>query len=107
MRREGVHTIISGSSATINNGAGTVFLDFASTAATFALTTPSTPSDQDLFSVVPGGTITTGAVVTLFTMTANSGQTIVGTALTSTALAIGTIPTYQYRSATSQWYRLQ
>ena len=107
MRREGVHIINSGSSATVNNGAGTVFLDFPSTSATFALTTASAPSDQDIFSVVPGGTITSGAVVTLFTMTANSGQTIVGAALTSIALAIGTVPTYQYRAATAQWYRLQ
>lgn len=107
MRREGVHILTSGSSATINNGAGTVIMDMASLAASFTLTMPSTPSDQDIVAILSGGTITSGTVVTLFTLSANSGQTILGTALSATALIVGTIPTYQWRNSTSQWYRLQ
>lgn len=107
MRREGIHIITSGSSATANNGAGTIFLDMASLAATFALTMPSTPADQDIVAILPGGTITTGTVVTLFTLSANSGQTILGLALSAVALAVGTVPMYQWRNATAQWYRLQ
>lgn len=106
MRREGIHTITSGTSATVSNGAGSVFMDLASLAATFTLTMPSTPSDQDIVAIIPGGTITSGTVVTLFTLSANSGQTIVGVALSAIALAVGTVPTYQWRKATNQWYRL-
>lgn len=106
MRREGIHIITSGTSATVNNGAGTVFMDMASLAATFTLTMPSAPSDQDIVAILSGGTITSGTVVTLFTLSANSGQTILGTALSATALVIGTIPTYQWRNSTAQWYRL-
>lgn len=105
-QREGIQVITSGTSATITNGVGTVFLDMASLAATYTLTAPSTPNDRDIIRIIPGGTITTGTVVTLFTFSANSGQTIVGVALTSVALAVGTIPTFQWRNSTSQWYRL-
>jgi hypothetical protein len=105
-RREGIQIVTSGTTATVSNGVGTFFLDLASLAATFALTMPSAPNDQDIVAILPGGTITTGTVVTLFTLSPNGGQTVVGSALTSTALAVGTIPTYQWRNATSQWYRL-
>lgn len=107
MRREGVHIITSGSSATANNGAGTILMDMASLAATFTLTMPSAPSDQDIVAILPGGTIASGTVVTLFTLSANSGQTILGLAISAAALAVGTVPMYQWRRATSQWYRLQ
>jgi hypothetical protein len=105
MQREGVHIVTSGTSATVNNGAGTVFMDMASLAATFTLTLPSSPSDQDVIKIIPGGTITSGAVVTALTLSPNSGQTILGAALTT--LAAGTIAAYQWRNSTSQWYRIQ
>jgi hypothetical protein len=107
MQREGVAIISSGSSATLGNGVGNVFLDFSTTSASFALTLAAAPADQDVVRIMPGGTLTTGVVITLFTLSANSGQTIVGTALTSTALAAGTVLAYQYRALTSQWYRIQ
>jgi hypothetical protein len=107
MQREGRHIITSGSSATINNGAGTVYLDFSSTAATFALTMPSTPSDQDIIEIIPGGTLTSGVVVTLFTLSANTGQSIIGTALSAVALNIGTALRYVYRASNSAFYRIQ
>ena len=106
-QREGVHIVTSGTTATINNGAGTFFLDLASLAATFALTMPSAPNDQDIVAILPGGTIASGTVVTLFTLTANSGQSIIGTALTSVALVVGTAPVYQFRKAIGVWYRIQ
>lgn len=108
MRREGVHVITSGTTATANNGAGTILLDMASLAATFTLTMPSTPADQDIVAILPGGTITTGTVVTAFTLSPNSGQTIVGIAFAGlAALTVGLVPMYQWRNATAQWYRLQ
>jgi hypothetical protein len=107
MRREGIQIVTSGTSATVSNGVGSFFLDLASLAATFTLTMPAAPADQDVVAVLPGGTIATGTVVTLFTLSPNSGQTIVGAALSGIALAAGTVPTYQWRNSTSQWYRLQ
>lgn len=106
-QREGIHIVTSGTTATINNGVGSFFLDLASLAATFTLTMPSTPNDQDIVAIMPGGTIATGTVVTLFTLSPNSGQTIVGVALSGVALVAGTTPTYQFRKSTGQWYRLQ
>lgn len=106
MQREGVHIVTSGTTATINNGVGSFFLDLASLAATFTLTMPSAPSDQDIVAVMPGGTIATGTVVTLFTLSPNSGQSIVGVALSGVALVAGTVPKYQWRNSTSQWYRI-
>lgn len=106
-RREGIHILTSGSSATANNGCGSIIMDMASLAASFTLTMPSAPNDQDIVAILAGGTLTSGTVVTLFTLSPNSGQTIAGTALSATALVVGTVPTYQWRNSTSQWYRLQ
>ena len=107
MQREGVHTITSGTTATINNGAGTVFMDLASLAATFTLTMPSAPNDKDIINIFFGGTITSGTVVTALTLSANSGQTILGTAISATAALFSSCFRFQYRNSTSQWYRLQ
>jgi hypothetical protein len=107
MRREGIQVVTSGTTATVSNGVGTFFLDLASLAATFTLTMPAAPSDQDIVAILPGGTIATGTVVTLFTLSPNSGQSIVGVALSGVALVAGTVPTYQWRNATNQWYRMQ
>jgi hypothetical protein len=106
-QREGIHIITSGTSATINNGAGTIFMDLASLAATFTLTMPSSPSDQDIVTIFFGGTITAGTVVTAFTLSANSGQTILGTALSATAALFSSCFRFQWRNATGQWYRIQ
>lgn len=105
-QREGVHIITSGTSATINNGAGSVFVDLASLAATFTLTMPSTPADHDVVMVMAGGTIGTGTpVVTALTMSANSGQAFVGTLFTG--LAGGDSIGFQWRADNSKWYRIK
>ena len=104
-RREGQQVINSGTTATVTNGAGTLFFDMPSLTASFTLTMSSAPNDQDIIAILPGGTITTGTVVTALTLSPNSGQTIIGAALTT--LLVGTVPMYQYRNLTSQWYRIQ
>lgn len=106
MIREGVHIVTSGTSATINNGAGAVFMDLASLATTFTLTMPSTPADQDVIRIFSGGTIAnTSAVVTAFTLSPNSGQAIFGTLLT--ALVGGDSMEFQYRASNTKWYRVK
>lgn len=107
MQREGVHIITSGTTATINNGAGSVFIDPASTLTTLTLTLPSAPSDQDIITILFGGTLTAGTVVTLFTLSPNSGQTILGTALSATAALFSSCFRFQYRRSNTTWYRIQ
>jgi hypothetical protein len=54
-----------------------------------------------------GGTITTGAAVTALTISANSGQTIIGSAVTAAAGVVGSPIIYQFNNATGYWYRQQ
>jgi len=107
MQREGVHTVTSGSTSTVANGSGTVFIDPGSTLAALTLTLPSAPSDQDIITILFGGTLTSGTVVTLFTLLPNSGQTILGTALTAAAALFTSCFKFQYRRSNTTWYRLQ
>lgn len=106
MQREGIQIITSGSSATINNGVGVVYIDPASVIAAFTLTMPSAPADRDEIVIGFGGTIASaGAVVTALTMAANTGQALVGIGLAS-ALS-GNSMTYKYRLDINKWYQLR
>ena len=98
--------ITSGTSAVVTGGNYFVTFDFASTAPTFTLTLPASPTDQQEVKIDAGGTLTSGTEVTTLTISPNSGQTIIQ-AVTPTTITVGEYISYVYRSATSQWYRHQ
>ncbi len=98
--------ITSGTTATITGGNYLVTLDFSSTIAAFTLTTPASPSDKDVIEIEAGGTITSGIVVTAFTLVANSGQTLLQASNPNGPISAGSfVGKWVYRSSTSQWYR--
>lgn len=96
----------SSSTFTIPDGMSKIFIDPATLLATKAITMPPNPPDLYLVSIIFGGTITgTGTVVTLCTVSANTGQGLLGTA--TGAFIAGGRMFWLYRAANSKWYRLQ
>jgi hypothetical protein len=71
---DATYTITSGTSSQVPNGDNIVVVNPASTMSTYNLTTPATPHNGDRLYILFGGTITSGIVVTTFTLTASSGQ---------------------------------
>jgi hypothetical protein len=70
----------------------------AGTLATGTITTPAAPVDGQTLRIF------STQIVTAFTLTANTGQTINGTAVT--ALAANVAVTYMYSAATAAWFRI-
>lgn len=106
MQREGIQEITATSGTqTINDATGIVFINPASLAATLTIKFPANPQDQDIVSVQFGGTITgVSAVVTALTLSANTGQSLIGAALTTANAGQSTC--YQYRKSNTTWYKL-
>ncbi len=98
--------ITSGTTATVTGGNYIVTIDPPSTIAVFALTTAASPSDMDILQVDFGGTLRSGLVVTAFTVSPNTGQSILdntppGSATTDNSLF------YRYRTSNTTWYRFK
>jgi hypothetical protein len=100
-------TVTTGTASTINNSQTNWLLNLSSLAATYTVTLPAAPIDGQLVKLHFGGTISGGStVVTALTVSANSGQTIVQSAIPTTALS-GNCYIYEYNAALSIWYREQ
>ena len=95
--------ITTGSSGTMG-GAANVYFDFSSAAASYTLTLPANPNDGAVVKIHFGGSITSGAVVTSFTVSPNTSQTIIQNSTPTTGNA-GDCIIYQYYSTTAIWYR--
>jgi hypothetical protein len=91
-----VLTPLTGFSYTVPNAVQALVLTPAGTIAAGTITTPSTPSENQALRV------TTSQTVTSLTLTANTGQTVVGAPTTITA---ATPFELFYNSATASWYR--
>lgn len=106
MQRDNIQEITATSGTqTINDATGIVFINPASLATTLTIKFPANPQDQDIVSMQFGGTITgSSAVVTALTLSPNTGQTLLGTGLTTAAA--GTSTCYQYRLSNTKWYKL-
>lgn len=97
--------ITSGSSATVTGGNYLVTFDLSSTASSFALTFPASPSDKDIVKIDAAGTsIPYGTVITSFSVLPNTSQTIYDSNPPSTFIA-GVGIEYQYRTSNTSWYR--
>lgn len=98
-------TITSGSSATVSNATTTVRFDPASDLGTYTLTMPASPADGDWVYISFGGTVAAGtAVVSTFTLSPNSGQSIYGSVTLNHGNG-GDEAAYQYKSSNTTWYR--
>ncbi len=73
--------------------------------ATLAVTTPATPVDGQRLDISFGGTITSGAVVTSFTLTPNSGQTVL--VPPTGVIEAGETISFRYKTSLTRWFRLQ
>lgn len=103
----GTATVGGGSSTTMNNGLTTILFDPGSVIAAYTLTLPSNPPDGAIVKIHSGGAITgTSVVVTSFTVSPNSGQTIMQKSAPTTLLANDCL-IYQYSIGTNRWYREQ
>lgn len=94
---EQVSVPLTGFSLTPNNNTTLLFLNPAGTLATGTITFPANPGDAQAFCWISSQT-QTGV-----TMTANTGQSLVGTAVT--AGVAGTEYCWRYISLTATWYR--
>lgn len=103
----GWNGITTGTSSTIPPGFVNTLFNPSSAIATYTLTLPASPADGMLVKIHFGGTLMAGVgVVTVLTISANSGQTLVQTAAPTTGLA-GNCFIYQYNLVLAQWYREQ
>lgn len=96
----------TGGGATIADGNRGLYYDPASLEASATITLPANPIDGQEEIILFGGTIT-GAntpVVTALTISAGAGETLIGTY--PTAATTDTVIEVKFRSATSQWYRI-
>jgi len=100
------NAITSGSSSTVaSTGYSNVVFNPGSLIASYTLTLPATPVDGHMIWIHAGGTIAGGAtVVTAFTVSPNSGQTIMESVAPTTLIG-GDCFIYKYYSAGNRWYR--
>lgn len=92
------NTPLTGFTLTGTNYTSLLYLTPAGTLATGTVTMPALENDGQRFCIASSQT------QTALTVTANTGQTIVGTAVT--ALVIGTQVCWVYRASTLSWYRV-
>jgi lysophospholipase L1-like esterase len=98
-------SITTGTSSTAASGFTNLVFNPASVIASYTLTLPAVAAEGQLFKIHFGGTITSGnPVVTLLTISPNSGQTLVQAVAPSSGTS-GDCIIYQYNSSISTWYR--
>jgi len=98
--------ITSGSSATVTGGNYLVQFNFSSVAASFALTTPASPTDQQIVDIQTGTAIAApNPEVTSFSIVANSGQTL-NFAITPSSLNSGEVIRIRYNTTGAYWDRI-
>lgn len=93
----------SGSTVTASQGVGLVIVNPASALSAMTINFPPNPDDRDMFMLQFGGSILSGSVVVLLTL--SGGATgILGT-LPTTANS-GQCMTFIYNIKTNKWYRI-
>lgn len=99
--------VTTGSAATLADGVYRVEFDPASVIGSYTLTLPASPVDGQRVFIKAGRQIAAGApVVTSFTVSPNSGQTIY-TPITPTTLNGGDNMEFEFESSTSVWTRIK
>jgi hypothetical protein len=98
-------TISSGSSSTLNDGTTNVLFNPASDLGTYTLTLPPSPTDGQTISITFGGTVAAGSpVVTTFTLSPNTGQSLYESITPTQGYGGDDIELY-YKSSNTTWYR--
>jgi hypothetical protein len=99
--------ITSGTSSVVGAGIYRIDIDPAALLSTYTLTLPASPVDGARVFVRAGRQIAAGAVVvTSFTVSPNSGQTLYA-AITPTRLDGGDSMEFQFESSTTTWTRIK
>lgn len=100
-------TYTTGTTHTAASGANVLYVDPASTSSALTLTLPATPHSSNMIYIHFGGTITSGAAVTSFTISPNTGQGVVvpGGYTNIGTVEAGETLVFRYRPSTAQWYR--
>jgi hypothetical protein len=100
-------TISSGTSSTVPGQIYRVDFDPASVIASYTLTLPASPADGQRVVIRAGRQIAAGEnVVTSFTVSPNSGQTLYA-AITPTRLLGGDVMEFEYELSTTNWTRIR
>jgi hypothetical protein len=100
-------SITSGSSSTVAAGIYRIDIDPATLIASYTLTMPAAPADGQRLLIRTGRQIAAGSVVvTSFTISANSGQSLYQ-AITPTSLSGGDVLEYEYELSTTTWTRIR
>ncbi len=98
-----MQTVEIGGDVTINDGVRGLYYDPPTVVASATITLPSTPVDGQEVILLFGGTIASGSVITLLTISPNNiDQNIVG--LTSTTATTQTMLKARYRIDIKTWY---
>lgn len=102
--RDTITTITSGTSSTVPNGTNIILMNPGTITSAYSLTFPATPHSSNTLTVLFGGTVTTGTVITTLTSVANSGQTL----NTVSATGMGTFgEPWIWKFYNNVWYRIQ
>lgn len=100
IKPEGTQIIVSGGTATVNNGVGVVKINPSGLLASLNISFPTNPSDRDeLLMIFGGSSLTSGLTITLLTI---SSTNVLGSVPIATA---GTCVSYIYDAATNKWFR--
>lgn len=101
-----VQRVTSGTSGTVTGSNYFYLIDPTSTIASYAATMPASPTDGQIVIFGFGGTLTSGTIVTAFSVIPNSGQGIIDNTPPTSATADNE---YEYRwvAANSKYYRFK
>lgn len=104
-----IQRVTGGSSGTVTGSNYFYLIDPASTLSTYAATFPASPTDGQIVIFAFGGTITSGPVVTSFTLVMNLGQGYIDSTFPLSATTVTADNTYEYRwvAANSKWHRFK
>ena len=95
----------SGTTVTVNNGTTWLIINPSSVVAALTVTMPAMPYDAQIVEISCGKAIAAGQpVVTLITVSANTGQTLLQP-LTLDQILSGENLKYQYSLSLTNWYR--
>lgn len=95
----------SGSTYTLPDNSSWVIINPSSTVSTLAVTMPANPKDGQREDFSFGGTITSGTVVTSFSVIGNTGQGVIQSTAPASVQAGETI-SYRFNISLLKWYRI-
>lgn len=94
----------SGGSDTIASKVRTYLYNPATLQSTITLDLPETPADGQYITIIGGGTITVGNVITGVALEDHNGNSVIG--FTATDMKVGALGTFQWIQSANRWYQV-